>query len=136
MDFFEMLVGDVSVDLGGRDVGVAKHGLDGAEIGAIHEEIGGEAVTEGVGGDVLCDAGGAGVFLDDTFDRTGGEATVITRSVRRGEIFAVIEKKWGERIGASIKVILDPLGGGFRDENWTIFATFAANEKFTTVEVD
>ncbi len=32
-----MLVGDVSVNLGGGDVGVAEHGLDGAEVGAVHE---------------------------------------------------------------------------------------------------
>ena len=28
--FFEVLVGDVGVDLCGRDVAVAEHGLDGA----------------------------------------------------------------------------------------------------------
>ena len=49
MDFFEMLVGDVGVDLGGGDVGVAKQSLDGTEIGAVHEQVSGEAVTEGVG---------------------------------------------------------------------------------------
>ena len=37
MDFFKMLVGDVSVDLGGGDVGVAEQSLDGAEVGAIHK---------------------------------------------------------------------------------------------------
>ncbi len=31
-----MLVGDVGVDLGGGDVGVAEHRLDGAEVGAVH----------------------------------------------------------------------------------------------------
>lgn len=36
MDFFEMLVGDVGVDLGGRNVGMAEHGLDGANVGAVH----------------------------------------------------------------------------------------------------
>lgn len=68
VDFFEVGVGDVGVDLGGADVGVAEHGLDGAEVGAVHEEVGGEAVTEGVGGDVFRDAGFFGVGLDDTFD--------------------------------------------------------------------
>ncbi len=45
VDFFEVLVRDVGVDLGGGNVGVAEHGLDGAEIGAIHEQVGGEAVA-------------------------------------------------------------------------------------------
>lgn len=35
----------MGVDLGSGDVGVAEHGLDGAEIGAVHEEIGGEAMA-------------------------------------------------------------------------------------------
>lgn len=30
VDFFKMRVGDVGVNLGGGDVGVAKEGLDGA----------------------------------------------------------------------------------------------------------
>jgi len=37
VDFSEVLIGDVGVDLGGADVGVAEHGLDGAEVGAVHE---------------------------------------------------------------------------------------------------
>lgn len=37
VDFFEMGVGDVCVDLGGRDVGVAKHRLDSAKVGTIHK---------------------------------------------------------------------------------------------------
>ena len=36
VDFFEVGVGDVSVDLSGGDVGVAEHGLDSTEVGAIH----------------------------------------------------------------------------------------------------
>lgn len=68
VDFFEVGVGDVGVDLGGADVGVAEHGLDGAEVSTVHEEVSGEAVTEGVGGDVFRDAGLLCVGLDDTFD--------------------------------------------------------------------
>ena len=42
MGFAEVLVGDVGVDLGGADVGVAEHALDGAEVGTVHEQVGGE----------------------------------------------------------------------------------------------
>ncbi len=45
VDFAKVGVGDVSVDLGGGDVGVAEHGLDAAEVGAVHEEVGGERVS-------------------------------------------------------------------------------------------
>lgn len=33
----KMGVGDMSVDLGGGNVGVAEQSLDGAEIGAVHK---------------------------------------------------------------------------------------------------
>ena len=45
MDFAEVRVGDVGVDLGGADVSVAEHGLDAAKVGAVHEEVGGEGVS-------------------------------------------------------------------------------------------
>ena len=56
VDFFEMCVCDVGVDLGGRNIGVAEHGLDGAEVCAVHEEISGERMSEGVRGDMFSDA--------------------------------------------------------------------------------
>lgn len=68
MNFFEVGVGDVGVDLGGADVGVAEHGLDGADVGAVHEEVGGEAVAKRVGGNVLGDAGFFRVGLDDALN--------------------------------------------------------------------
>ena len=37
VDFFEMRVGDMGVNLGGRNIGVAKHGLNRAQVGAIHK---------------------------------------------------------------------------------------------------
>ncbi len=68
VDFFEVGIGDVGVDLGSADVGMAEHGLDGAEVSAVHEEVGGEAVAESVRGDMLRDAGFFCVGLDDAFD--------------------------------------------------------------------
>lgn len=68
MDFFEVGVGDVGVDLGGANVGMAEHGLDGADVGAIHEKVGCERVTESVRGNMLRDAGEASVFFDDALD--------------------------------------------------------------------
>ena len=77
VDLFEVLVGDMSVNLGGRNVGVAKHGLDGAEVGAVHEKVSSEAVAESVRRNMFRNAGFAGVFLDNALDRAGGEATII-----------------------------------------------------------
>lgn len=44
MNLTEVGVGDVGVNLGGADVSVAKHGLDRAEVGTVHEKVGGEGV--------------------------------------------------------------------------------------------
>jgi len=35
MNFFQLLVGDVGIDLGGGDGGVAEHLLDRAKVGAV-----------------------------------------------------------------------------------------------------
>lgn len=40
MNFFETLVRDMGIDLGGGDRSVTEHGLDRADIGPISEEIG------------------------------------------------------------------------------------------------
>src|SRR6478752_5120798 len=56
---------DVCIDLGRRDVRVAEHLLDGAEVGAAFEEMGGEGVAEGVRGNRLRDAGAVDVAAED-----------------------------------------------------------------------
>ena len=95
VDFLQMGVGDVGVDLGGGDVGVAEERLNGAEVSAVHEKVSGEAVAKGVGADVLGDAGEAGVFFDDAFDGAGGEPTVVAGSVDGILVTAVIKEEGG-----------------------------------------
>ena len=60
MRFGQALGTDVGVNLGGGDVGVTEHFLDGAEIGAVIHEVGSEAVAEHVGRYVFADIGLAG----------------------------------------------------------------------------
>ena len=48
MDVAEMGIGDVGVDLGRGDVGVAEKRLNATEIGAVLEKIGRKAVSERV----------------------------------------------------------------------------------------
>lgn len=57
MDFFEVLVGDVGVDLRGGDICVAKHSLNGAKVGAINQQISRKRVSHRVGRDFFGDAG-------------------------------------------------------------------------------
>lgn len=136
VDFFKMWVGDVSVDLSGADIGVAKHGLDRANVGAVHEEIGSEAMTESVRGNVFSDASSTGVFFDDTFDRTGGEAAEIARGINFALMAAIIEKKWGESVFSFVEVSRDPVSGGRGDKNRAILAAFTTDDKFAAVKID
>ena len=85
-----MGIRDVGVDLRGGDVGMAEHGLDSAEVGAVHEEIGGEGMTQSVRADVLSDAGHAGVFFDDALDAARGEAAEVAGGVYGLLVFTVV----------------------------------------------
>ena len=71
VDFAEAAAGDVGVDLGGGEAGVAEELLDGAEVGAVLQQVGGEGVAEGVGADVVLGAGGEDVAVDDAADAAG-----------------------------------------------------------------
>ena len=55
---------DVGVDHGGFDILVAEQFLDGADVVAILQKVGGEAVTEGMRGDGLVYFGEAGGLSD------------------------------------------------------------------------
>lgn len=48
MDFFEIIVGDVGVDLGGGNAGVSEEALDSADVGTVHEDVCGERMAHGV----------------------------------------------------------------------------------------
>ena len=117
MDFFEMSIGDMGVNLSGAEVGMAEEVLDGAEIGTVHEEIGGERMAEGMGSDMLGNAGEAGVFFNHALDAAWGEAAEIAVLTRGAGIFGIVEEKGGEGIMTDAEVIFDPGGGGFVDEN-------------------
>jgi len=62
---------DVGVNHGGLHVFVTEEFLDGADVVAVLEEVGGKGVAEGVGGDGFLEAcgfsGGANGFLEDAF---------------------------------------------------------------------
>ena len=57
VDFAKVSVGDVSVNLSGADVFVAEQRLDGAEVGAGREKVGGEGVAERMRRNLFGDAG-------------------------------------------------------------------------------
>ena len=90
MNLFEMMIRDVGIDLGGRNIGVAKKRLNRAKVCAVHEEVRSEGMPERVWTDMFGDAGHASIFFDDAFDRASGEAAMIARSVDGAGILTVI----------------------------------------------
>lgn len=74
------LVGvDVGVVLGGVEVAVAEEFLDLAEVRAGLEELGGEDVAQGVGGDAfaLVDACGSGVVAEGVGEDPSAQALAV-----------------------------------------------------------
>jgi len=68
MDGFESLLIDVGVNLGRGNIGVAKHFLDNAQIGAVAKQVRGEAVPEQMRINVLLQAGVARNLFHDLPD--------------------------------------------------------------------
>ena len=85
---------------------------------------------------MLRNASEFGVFLDNTFNRTGGEAAKIAGDVGRSLVFAIVKEKWDKGISAGGEIFADAIGGGFGNENWSVFVAFTTNHKFATFEID
>lgn len=75
----------VGVDHSGADVFVAEEFLNGAYVVSVLEEVGGEAVSEGVTRDALLDACLAGSFFDGTL-KSGWFEMVTTHDARRTRV--------------------------------------------------
>ena len=93
-------------------------------------------MTESVGRDVLSDAGGTGVFLDDALNRTSGEAAEVARGVGVALTATVAQEERGEAVAAGVQISLDVVGGGLGNEDGTVLASLAADHKFAAFKVD
>lgn len=79
---------------------MTEHILDGTDVGAVHEQVGGKRVTEGVWSDVFRDAGEAGAIFDNALNGAGGEAAVVAGSIGFVFVARVVEEKGRETIVA------------------------------------
>ena len=93
--FLEMRVGHVGIDLGGGDIAVPQHRLNRAQVGAIHQQVGGERVAQSVRSDMLGDAGCLSIFTDDSLDRAGSQAASFAEvdAIALDDIARIIEKE-------------------------------------------
>ncbi len=135
VDGFELGVGEVGVDLGSGNIGVAEQALNAAEVGAVGEKVGGKGVTQGVGCDVLGETGGAGVAFDESLDAAGCK-TLVHAVFCLILTAGVVDKEWFSGVFAGGEVAFDPAGGLGGDEDGAIFLAFAANGELGAVGVD
>ncbi len=79
------IASDVRVDLSRADVGMPEQFLDDAQVSAVFEKVGGEAVPQHVRRDIARDAGTRGAFLDaqPQCNRAEGCAALIQEKIRR-----------------------------------------------------
>ena len=136
VNFAKVRIGDVSVDLGGGNVGVTEKGLDGTQVGTIHKKIGGKTVTQSMRSDMFGDAGVASMSLDDALNAARGETAIVARGGRDLEIFGIIKKEGGEAVVAKIEIIFNAISSGLVDENRTILFALAAYDKFAAFKID
>src|SRR5205823_5032644 len=83
------VAGEVRIELGSRDVGVAQHLLDRAQVAAAGQEMRGEAVAQRVGAHLLVQANLLGVTLDD-----------LVEALARQRAAAEVDEQLGLRTGA------------------------------------
>jgi len=64
---------DVGVYLSGANIGVSQHFLHGAQVCAVVEQVGGEGMAQGVGGNILPDVGASRMTFHHAPYRTAAE---------------------------------------------------------------
>jgi len=133
VDLFHAIGGQVGVDLGGGEALVAEEFLDAAEVGAVVEQVGGEAVAEGVGADAGVEAGHDQILVELAADGAGGDG---------GAVFVEEDAagQWAGRIrlaGAVFEVALEGLDGLAADGSEAVLAALAADaeDAFLHIEV-
>ena len=73
VNFAQAGSGDMSVNLGGTDIGMPQQLLDHPEVSAVFEKVRGEAMAQHVWGDVPGNAGSPHPLFDPEPQRDGGE---------------------------------------------------------------
>ena len=126
----EVFVGDVGVDLGRGDVGVAEECLHGAEVGAVVEEVGREAVTEFVWGDFTGNTRDGCVPLDNALDTPRSEAQVFVVYRIGFGIFSILNEHCIIKIFPLLEIRSDCISRGVREKDDAHFVTLPTYRKF------
>lgn len=131
MYFLQPRAGDVGVDLRRRQVTVAEEHLHDAQVGTVVKQVGGEGVTQGVGGKGFADAGDFGLMLDAVPEGLAGHLfTALTGKQH-------VAGPTVEQFVASIAhVTLDPDDGLLPHRHQTLLAALAHDAQHALAQVD
>jgi len=131
VDVAEAVAGDVGVNFGGADGGVAQEFLDDAQVGAMLEQVGGEAVPEHVGGDVPLHSRAAHAVFDALPQSHGRERFVVAGQKHGRRRFG------GDQFGpAGGEVLLQRGHGNLTDGHHTFLVALAYDIDETGLEVE
>ena len=87
VNFFELGIRHMGIDLRGGDRCVPEELLDGTDIGTVGEQGSGETMTKRVSGDIFYNIGTEGVFLNLIGDKKPRESHIC---VRQGLFYDII----------------------------------------------
>ncbi len=134
MSFFQVFIGDMGVDLGSGDGGVSEHSLDGSYVRTVLEEVGSEAVTEGMWMDILHDTSLGGIVFHESLDTSGSEseclATALFGKFREGDEKCRID------IISMLQISLERLSCFGREEDDAEFGTFTSDAELLFLQID
>ena len=67
VNFFELRIGDVGVNLRGSNRRMSEHCLDAADVGAVHQEIGSKRMAKCMRVDIFNNTGFGGIIFYNSF---------------------------------------------------------------------
>ena len=122
---------DVDVDLGRGDALVAQHLLDGTQVGTALEQVGGEAVAQGVRTDDLADTGQLAQLLDDVENHLTREHRSTT--VQEQDVLAtLLDHLAGTGL---LQVEADLLDGDRRNRHQSLLVALALDRDIALVDI-
>ena len=116
-------LGQVKVDVGGLEAGMAEILLDRLEAGSRFKQMGGVAVSEGVGGDLLAKIELAGDPLDGSLHRSDAQGGIGLGDLLAG---AAVGGKEITGMPMGLPVIAEPMEGGSGQRDVAVLGPFAA----------
>lgn len=115
---------DMNIDFGSGNALVAQHLLDGSQVGAALEQVGGETVAQGVGTDDLAHSCQFAQLFDDVENhlaREHGSASVQEEDVLAASLHNLV----GTRL---LQIQIDLFDGDRRNRDYALFVALTLND--------